>query len=598
MSDVNFKGAIQGKAPEKNVWERELDLIWSIPQTFANGVVERAKEVMDNPLSAAPEVLTAATLAGLGTYFMKKPAALCRLLQSSKILAPLAKNPEALVAGITKYAPKVGLGLLGLDVGNRFAQPMLDTAFNPKNHEYDKKWLGKNLGSMVVDYPLMGAAGIGGAATVELGPGALSGLRAIAKSIRKPTTMSPVYEGVGTAKAVPELHEPLKMSQLDDGLNIKDTIRASEAAHSGQPFMRNLSGNEAETLISRYYTKAPQEIVDEVRQLSSMKPEQIAKHMEADAESYSGTKYLLERVHKNRTISDSDVLEIAHKHQGLVLPDEVAALMDIAVQEPAVFSEIRRACTNGVDRVFYGRGVPHETAKKMGDLLNDIERAGNMRFDASPVKPQIQRLEKPKVETSDPELSPWVEENKDYLSFAFRKHVEGELSKPDIIRYPNQTEVVMPSHSHIDRIIHRGDGSIDIKAKHGLTAKINPELKDQVFLYNQEGQFAGFEWIPDPTTGRLRSLLSPEQIAKMAKETNLSESFLQRAATATFDEIAQIVAQLEKIRIAQISDIRFCFDTAFEPIYQMRTIRQFGFGQNKDCGPWSGYYKNVATKTQ
>lgn len=578
MSDIDRYSSIPSEKQQKNLWERELDLIWSVPNNFVNGVTERTQELIKNPMSAAPEIATAAAMAGLATYLLKRPAALCGFLKSTKILAPLDKNPEALMAGISKYAPKIGLGLLGLDVTNRVAQPMIDTAFNPQHHDYDKKWLGKNLGSMMIDYPLMGAAGIGGAATVELGPGAISGIRAMAKSFKSFRTT---------------LDEPIQMAPGNDGAGMKTVLQTKETGiDRQQSLMRNLSEDEAHAVIRRFYTKAPQSAVDEARQLSKMKPEQMADHIKA--QDYPGDKGLLQRVHQNRTISDPEILSIAEKHR--ILPDEVVQLMDIAMKDRELFNEIRAVCTTGVDEIIYGQGVEHQTAAAMKELLNDVEKASNMRFDASPPGLPFKPQQKVEATSADPELRTWVEDNSDYLTSVFRQPLEGELSRPEIIRYPSHTEVVMPGHSRIERVIHRPDGSIDVKAKNGLNARVDSDVKDRVILYTPEGNYAGFEWIPEPTTGRLRSLLTDNQIQKSANEHGLSESFYKRAATASFDEIVKMAQQINKLHASRIPGLGFSLDTAFEEILQMRTIRQFGFGENKTSAPWKRYYQNLKTQ--
>ncbi len=193
MSDKHLESsAAKHLVPEKNALEREWELICSIPQNLTNGIADRMQELKDNPLSAAPMMLGAFAIGAVGAYFSKKPEALC------KMLTPLVKNPEAVATNIMKWTPKVGLAWMGLDIGRRFAQPMVDTAINPKNLEYDKVLLGKNLGSAVVDYPLMGIGGLSGHLSTDLGMKALPGLLAMSKGLEIPEL---VYEGMPTKVA-------------------------------------------------------------------------------------------------------------------------------------------------------------------------------------------------------------------------------------------------------------------------------------------------------------------------------------------------------------------------------------------------------------
>lgn len=213
-----------GPVVEQNVWLREWQLISSLPQTFVNGIAERAKEIQSNPWSCAPEVIGAAVVTGLTVGATKRADLLCRLMQSTKILAPLAKSPELLLANINWLVPRAALAFTGLDIGNRFVQPMWDTGWNPGNLENDKKWLGKNVGSIVVDYPLMGVGGLGGAMTAECGPAAIRSLRGSAAMLKQMFATSSLksaqrvsLDGANATGStqILELNKPLNMMTSD-----------------------------------------------------------------------------------------------------------------------------------------------------------------------------------------------------------------------------------------------------------------------------------------------------------------------------------------------------------------------------------------------
>lgn len=146
---------------------RECALWSSAPQHIAAGVGKRVAEIQKNPMSAVPEVLTAAALGATVAYFAKNPAALATTI---RVVAPLCKNPEKTAEGIRWLAPHAGAAMVGADLGLRAGVPSVDTLLNPTSLEKNKILLGSNLGSAVVDYPLMGLAGTGGALSLGLTP--------------------------------------------------------------------------------------------------------------------------------------------------------------------------------------------------------------------------------------------------------------------------------------------------------------------------------------------------------------------------------------------------------------------------------------------
>jgi hypothetical protein len=119
----------------------EVGLLASIPGHIGSGVISRLQDVLDHKNLTAIE-LAASFGVAVGLTFA-------------------SKNP-GLIGDVARFTPKLFLGLTALDIGRRFGGPMIDTWRHPANLERDKQWLGNNLGSALVDYPLVAAAGYGG----------------------------------------------------------------------------------------------------------------------------------------------------------------------------------------------------------------------------------------------------------------------------------------------------------------------------------------------------------------------------------------------------------------------------------------------------
>lgn len=136
---------VLANSTEPSLLEREGQLLLGGLQRLPQGVVNRASHAWENKGETAAEI---------GIAFAAGTA-----------LALCAKNPQALwgfCGGLTRAAkPVLAMGL-GLDVVNRIGSPMLAVGQDGSKLEEQKEALGKNLGSMMVDYTLMGAAGYAG----------------------------------------------------------------------------------------------------------------------------------------------------------------------------------------------------------------------------------------------------------------------------------------------------------------------------------------------------------------------------------------------------------------------------------------------------
>lgn len=233
MSEKHLESSVaKHLVQEKSGLEREWELLCSIPQNLTNGIADRMQELKDNPLSAAPMMLGAFAIGAMGAYFSKKPAALC------KMLTPLVKNPESVATNIMKWTPKVGMAWMGLDIGSRFAQPMFDTAINPNNLEHDKVLLGKNLGSAVVDYPLMGIGGLSGHLSTDLGMKAMPALLAMSEGLKGPQlALEGIPTNISGNKGTHIEAKDLMMAMAEDtagnrsnGTRSSETIKTVETA--------------------------------------------------------------------------------------------------------------------------------------------------------------------------------------------------------------------------------------------------------------------------------------------------------------------------------------------------------------------------------
>jgi|AGTN01.1.fsa_nt_gi hypothetical protein len=121
---------------------RELELFSSIPQEIGEGIKNRGQQMMDNKLLTTVEIVGAAAI-GAG-------------------IAIASKNPGSIAGQIARYAPRVMGYAAAADMAVRIGEPMVEAGRDGGSLALAKKQLGANLGSAVIDYPLMAASGLAG----------------------------------------------------------------------------------------------------------------------------------------------------------------------------------------------------------------------------------------------------------------------------------------------------------------------------------------------------------------------------------------------------------------------------------------------------
>lgn len=119
----------------------EGSLLASLPSEIGGGVLNRLTFDAHHKISTALEIATGFVFAAGLTVATRNPG---------------------LVGRLASYAPALFLGATAFDLGRRFAGPMLDTWTHPADLERNKQWLGDNVGSALVDYPLVALSGFAG----------------------------------------------------------------------------------------------------------------------------------------------------------------------------------------------------------------------------------------------------------------------------------------------------------------------------------------------------------------------------------------------------------------------------------------------------
>lgn len=133
----------QAKASKSSLLERELELFSSVPSEIWEGMKNRGQQMMDNKLLTGVEIVGAAAI-GAG-------------------IAIASKNPGAITGQIARYAPRVLGTVAAVDMSLRVGKPMYEAGREGGSVELAKRQLGANLGSALIDYPLMAASGFAGA---------------------------------------------------------------------------------------------------------------------------------------------------------------------------------------------------------------------------------------------------------------------------------------------------------------------------------------------------------------------------------------------------------------------------------------------------
>lgn len=149
-------------ASKSSLVERELELFSNAPKEIWEGMKNRGQQMMDNKLLTGVEIVGAAAI-GAG-------------------IAIASKNPGTIAGQIARYAPRVLGTAAAVDLSLRVGKPMYEAGREGGSVELAQRQLGANLGSALIDYPLMAASGFAGSKAVKtaglLTPEPLGGQRA------------------------------------------------------------------------------------------------------------------------------------------------------------------------------------------------------------------------------------------------------------------------------------------------------------------------------------------------------------------------------------------------------------------------------------
>lgn len=148
-------------ASKHSLVERELELFSNAPKEIWEGMKNRGQQMMDNKLLTGVEIVGAAAI-GAG-------------------IAIASKNPGA-IGQIARYAPRVLGVAAAADLSLRVGKPMYEAGREGGSVELAQRQLGANIGSALIDYPLMAASGFAGSRVARtaglLTPETLGGQRA------------------------------------------------------------------------------------------------------------------------------------------------------------------------------------------------------------------------------------------------------------------------------------------------------------------------------------------------------------------------------------------------------------------------------------
>lgn len=132
-----------GSGAAKDALSREAQLLQSAPSAIAEGVLERARTLAQDPQLLAEQYIDGA------------------IIGSAVCLA--ARNPSSLwgISGLfSRSAARIGTILLVSDTAQCTAQPLADAWSNRQDPGFNSRRLGDGLGSMLVDCSVQGLAGI------------------------------------------------------------------------------------------------------------------------------------------------------------------------------------------------------------------------------------------------------------------------------------------------------------------------------------------------------------------------------------------------------------------------------------------------------
>ncbi len=147
------------KTPESifSKFSRECELFAGAAGNLCDGIKNAAQDAWSHPEKSTKMVADAAACGLAIALIAKNPAILGKGLQ------PVCEFGMA-------HGGEIGAGLVSIDLSQRMADPIAATWRSPDSLAMNKQDLGNRLGSVVVDYTLMGAGGLAGG---KYGPASL-----------------------------------------------------------------------------------------------------------------------------------------------------------------------------------------------------------------------------------------------------------------------------------------------------------------------------------------------------------------------------------------------------------------------------------------